>query len=70
MFKSLLKTKKISQAALAKELNITQQLVSSWCIGRCQPNISQLRPLCRILKVDINTIIDCFDENAERRNYA
>lgn len=70
MFKSLLKTKKISQTTLASELKISQQLVSFWCTGKCQPNITQLRPLCRILKVDINTIIDCFDENAERRTYA
>lgn len=70
MLKELLKLKKITQSAIAKQMNVSQQLVSFWCTGKCQPNITQLRPLCRILKVDINTLIDCFDENAERRTYA
>lgn len=61
MLKQLLKSQNKTQKDIACNLNVTQSLVSQWCTGKCQPNISQLRPLCRILKVDIYTIIDCFD---------
>lgn len=43
--KELRRTKKISQVALAKELNITQQAVGKWETGRSQPDPDTLRRL-------------------------
>lgn len=59
--KELLKSKGISQFAVAYDLGVSQQLVSQWCTGKCEPRISQLRKLSNILKVDLETLVECFE---------
>lgn len=60
MLKKLIKKNKLNQTFVANKMGVTQQLVSSWCTGRCEPSISQLKPLSEILKVDLETLVDCF----------
>lgn len=64
MLKDLIKEKNITQKIIAENLEITQSLVSQWCSGRCEPNIWQLKPLSEILKVDLETLVGCFEKRA------
>ena len=57
----MLKTKGLSQSYIAYKLGISQQLVSFWCSGKCEPRIRQLLPLCKLLKVDLETLVNCFE---------
>lgn len=56
-----MKNAKITQVKLAEKLGISQQLVSFWCSGRGEPKVSQLKEISRILKVDLETLVDCFE---------
>ena len=64
MLKDLIKEKKVTQKSMAKNLGVTQSLISQWCSGKCQPQISQLKPLCQMLKVDLETLVDCFENES------
>lgn len=64
MLKQYLKNCKLSQRVVAQQLGVSQQLVSFWCSGKCEPKISQLKPLCQMLKVDLETLIGCFENES------
>lgn len=59
-FKELVKQKNIKQNFIAKQLKISPQLVSRWIKGDCEPQLCMVEPLAEILKVDIQSIINCF----------
>ncbi len=63
MLKKLIKEKKVTQKNIALKLEITQSLVSQWCSGKCEPSIRQLKTLCEILKVDLETLVECFTKS-------
>lgn len=65
MLKDLIKQNKLSQLRIANKMKVSQQLVSQWCTGKCEPNIYQLKPLCKILNVDLNTLVECFSNKSE-----
>lgn len=58
MLKDLIKERKVTQKDIAYEMTVTQSLVSQWCSGICEPRMSQLKPLCKILKVDLETLVE------------
>lgn len=60
MFKVLMKQSKVTQKRIAEELRVTQSLVSQWCSGKCEPKISQLKPISEILGVDVGVVVDSF----------
>ena len=49
--KRLRQRKNISQDELAKELNVKQYVISSWEIGRSEPNIEQIKFLSTYFNV-------------------
>ena len=51
------KEKKLTQAELANKLGITDKAISKWENGRCMPDISILKELCKILNVSINELL-------------
>ena len=61
------KKKKISQNTLAKKLFVTRQAISNWENGKAFPDISVIFKLCKILDIDIKTIID-LDKNLKVEN--
>lgn len=65
MLKQLMKSQAVKQEAIASELQVTQSLVSQWCTGKCEPKICQLKPLSKILNVDLETLINCFSNRSE-----
>lgn len=56
------KKKGITQNELAKKLFVTRQAISNWENGRAFPDVSVIFKLCKILDIDIRTIID-MDKN-------
>ena len=46
----------LSQTELARKMNVTQQCISSWKIGRTIPKPYQMKMLSEILSVPINEL--------------
>lgn len=61
------KKKNMSQNNLAKRLFVTRQAVSNWELGKTNPDVSVIFKLCKILDIDIKTIID-LDKNIKVEN--
>lgn len=61
MFRTNLKTlreeRKLSQAALAKELNISQSSIAGWESGTREPNIDMLKKLCAYFLVTMDSLL-------------
>lgn len=61
MFKNNLRTlrknKGFSQVDLAMKLNISDKTVSSWELGRTEPNMEQLQNLSKIFNTSINDLV-------------
>ena len=47
----------LSQIELAEKLNVKQYVISSWEIGRSEPNIEQIIKLSEILKVPTDYLL-------------
>ena len=61
------KKKNISQNALAKKLFVTRQAISNWEHDKTKPDISVIFKLCKVLDIDIKTIVD-LDSNIKIEN--
>ena len=55
--KRLRQRNNISQDELAKKLNVKQYVISSWEIGRSEPNIEQIKFLSTYLNVPIDYLL-------------
>lgn len=63
MLSQLLRNNNITQAQLAAKIGITQQLVSKWVTGGCQPQIDMLPKLAEALNCSVEDIVNCFKKN-------
>ena len=52
----------LTQRELAKQLNVTNKAVSRWETGGGMPDIIQLVPLCRVLDLSLQELLDGFEE--------
>ena len=59
--KELRRTRGLSQVALAKELNLTQQAVGKWETGRSQPDPDTLRRLADFFDTTVDYLLDRSD---------
>lgn len=59
----LRKEKNMTQVELADKLGITDRAISKWENGRGMPDLSYIQPLCEILNISINELL-----NGERIN--
>lgn len=62
MLQELLKKNKITQQALAKKLNVSQQAVSKWNKRISTPNPNQIDKMSQVLQVPIAEVVACFTE--------
>lgn len=53
----VLKTKNMTQVALAKRLNKSKITVNYWCSNKNQPSLNTLSEIAKILKVKISDLI-------------
>lgn len=54
--------KNMSQRALAKKLGYHAQYISNWERNRCLPPVSIMRELCKILSLDVETLVSLLVE--------
>lgn len=59
--KKLRKEANMTQEQLAKKLNIPKSTINSWEQGYSHPRFLQIKPLCRILDIEIEELFD-YDE--------
>lgn len=52
------KMKKMTQSELAQELCVTDRTVSNWENGKIMPDLSLFKPLCDILGITINELMN------------
>ena len=52
----------LTQRELAKQLNVTNNAVSRWETGGGMPDIIQLVPLCRVLDLSLQELLDGVEE--------
>jgi len=60
------KEKKLTQAQLAEQLNITDRAVSKWETGKSMPDSSIMLELCEILGITVNELLSGEEINMER----
>ncbi len=53
----LRKEKGLTQKELAHKLNVTDKAISKWETGRCMPDYSLMEPLCKILGISLNELL-------------
>lgn len=61
-FKEYLKENLIKQDELAKELNVTQSLISLWCSGKCKPSLPLFIKLSKYLKLSLDKTVELFNK--------
>lgn len=59
-FREVLKQKEITQVKLAKELGVTQALISKWVNGELTPRTKMLPKISKILNVTVDNVISYF----------
>jgi len=57
IIKELREQNNLSQEALAKKLEVTQQVIARWESGQCEPNSSSLRKFYEIFGITPNEIL-------------
>lgn len=61
------KNKNLTQLELAEKLGITDRSVSKWENGKCMPDVSLYRPLCKELGISISELL--YGEKISKENY-
>ncbi|AEE95661.1 helix-turn-helix domain-containing protein [Mahella australiensis] len=49
--------KQLTQEDVAEKLGVSRQTISSWETNRTKPNYDQIKQICAILEVDMNTLL-------------
>lgn len=58
----VLADKQITNHWLAEQLGVTDITVSRWTTNKNQPSISQLIEMAKLLKVDINDLLEPYED--------
>lgn len=62
-FKKIRKNSGLTQLKLSKLLSLDQTTISKWESGVAVPKVTMLKPLSKLLKVDLETLVDCFEQS-------
>ena len=57
------KQKNLTQEQLAQHLNISNKTISKWETGKCMPDYSIIKPLCKELDISISELIEGEESN-------
>ena len=60
MFYNLLKKYNITQVKIAECLRVSQQSVSKWCKGKCEPSLSSVIKISETYNIPIEEIVLAF----------
>lgn len=53
-----IKQERLSQDRVAKELDISQSMVSAWCRGAYKPDVAQVKLLSEVLRISLDYLLD------------
>lgn len=56
--KELRKSKNWTQAELAKKINVSQQTIASWEVGRAEPNTESLITIANLFNVSVDYLLN------------
>ena len=59
-FRELMKSKSQTQVLLAKQLGVTQSLISQWMNGKCQPQVDMIPDIAKVLNCTVEEVVNCF----------
>ena len=62
IFKELRQEKEISQAKLAKILNISQSAIAKWELGKTEPTLSNIISICTCFDVSADYLLGLSDD--------
>ena len=62
----LLNQLNITQTNLAKRMHLSQSTISLWILGKCYPRFDTMQKLAKTLNVDLQTIVNCFNDKKEK----
>ena len=57
------KQKNLTQEQLAHHLNISNKTISKWETGKCMPDYSLIKPLCKELDITVSELIEGEESN-------
>ena len=60
MFRNLIKSYRLTQLLVARELKISQQLISKWCRGLCEPSLNAIIRMSKAFNIPIEEIVLSF----------
>lgn len=60
MLAKVLKKYNLTQSQVALKLGKSQQLVSKWCLGKCEPQINEVAMLCEKGGIPMEELLSCF----------
>jgi transcriptional regulator with XRE-family HTH domain len=55
--KEILEEKNINQSDVAKKLGITRQVISVWATNISDPNVENIRKICKLLNVTSDELL-------------
>lgn len=55
----------MSQNEVAENLRISRQTVSKWENNVCLPDLENFQKICKLYKIDVNTILEKEEENKD-----
>ena len=55
--KEILEEKKITQTSVAEKLGITKQYVSIWAANVTDPNIENIKKICKVLNITSDELL-------------
>lgn len=55
--KVVLAEKKLSNKWLSEQLGVAPTTVSKWCTNNCQPTLTMLVQIAKVLEVDVNDLL-------------
>jgi transcriptional regulator with XRE-family HTH domain len=61
-FKTLIRSRGVTQQQLADSIGVHQTLVSQWCTGKCAPNVFQISKIAARLGVTADDVVASFSE--------
>ncbi len=64
-FKELMKSKGVTQQALAAHLGVDQTLVSQWCNGKTRMDVERAVRVAKFLECDLDEVVHSLCESSE-----
>jgi len=66
--KGILEKQKKTQSWVAQQFGISRQAVAMWTANISEPNVENIKKLCKLLKVSANELLGIDSANSEKKD--